>query len=110
MGEELNNTALKVYLHGDLVGLPPIESAKFELQEDDNDDSPWVEHLETSFDFTIDSKSVVNSLWDIFFPKMHKFLVNQKRLPRRKKKKLKRCLGINGGKVLFTFSRKNQSK
>ena len=111
MGEELNNMPFKVYLHGDLVDLPPIESAKFELPDDDNDDSPWVEHLETSFDFTIDSKSVVNSLWDIIFPKLHKFQVNQKRLARKAKKKLKKQLEKTTGtkvKLVFTKNKAQQ--
>ena len=104
MGEELNNMPFKVYLHGDLVDLPPIETSKFELPDDYDGNFPCVEHLETSFDFTIDSKSVVNSFWDIIFPKLHKFQVNQKRLARKAKKKLKKQLEkTTGTKVKLVF-------
>lgn len=105
MGEELLNT--DIYLGGELVGVP-AKAIQFSTQdntqdEQDDDDGMWVQHGDISFDVNLEPDSV-KSLWDIIFPKLHVWQVNQTRLPRKKKKTLKKQLQkMLHGKVKLEF-------
>lgn len=104
MNEDLLDT--KIYLGGELVSMPADAiqfSTQDNTQEEQDVDGLWVQHRDISFDVNLEPDSV-KSLWDIIFPKLHVWQVNQTRLPRKKKKTLKKQLQkMLHGKVKLEF-------
>lgn len=110
MGDELLNT--NIYLGGELISVP-TKAISFNAKLEDSktqEESIWVEPIEMQFDVNVEPETV-NSLWDIFYPKLHGMQVNQRRLPRKKKKILKKQLRkIIKSKVKLSFLKTKQEK